>query len=91
MNLKSDSTFDLVCKVFHVHVENNNSIFYVWDGTDTPAVEFQAILDPKAVESPPLFEGPPLPREVLCTMPIIGTVLRIFFRYAYQGSIPHAK
>ncbi|AQK47230.1 Protection of telomeres protein 1b [Zea mays] len=44
MNLKSDSTFDLVCKVFHVHVENNNSIFYVWDGTDTPAAEFPAMM-----------------------------------------------
>ncbi|XP_008661638.1 protection of telomeres protein 1b isoform X1 [Zea mays] len=77
-SLKSDSTFDLVCKVVHVHEDNDKLIFYVWDGTDTPAVEFQATLDPKAVESPPLFEGPPLPREVLCTMPIIGTVLRIF-------------
>ncbi|XP_008661613.1 protection of telomeres protein 1b isoform X1 [Zea mays] len=78
MNLKSDSTFDLVCKVFHVHVENNNSIFYVWDGTDTPAAEFPAILDAEAAKSLSLHEGPPLSREILCTMPDFGTVLRIF-------------
>jgi len=35
-------------------------------------------LDAEAVQSPPLLEGPPLPREVLCTMPCVGTVLRIY-------------
>ncbi|XP_066343044.1 protection of telomeres protein 1b-like [Miscanthus floridulus] len=77
-SLKSDSTFDLVCKVVHVHEDSGKWIFYVWDGTDTPAAEFQAILDAEAVQSPPVLEGPPLPREVLCTMPCVGTVLRIY-------------
>ncbi|WVZ61473.1 hypothetical protein U9M48_011337 [Paspalum notatum var. saurae] len=45
-SLKSDSstTFDLVCKVLHVHKNNGGWIFYVWDGTDTPAAEFQTML-----------------------------------------------
>ncbi|KAG0546418.1 hypothetical protein BDA96_02G445600 [Sorghum bicolor] len=71
-SLKSDSTFDLVCKVLHVLKHKDKWIFYVWDGTDTPAAEFQAISDAEAVASPAL------PRELLCTMPCIGTVLRIF-------------
>jgi hypothetical protein len=67
--LKSDTTFDLVCKVssllitltrelfshivcsktlsalqvLHVHESNGEWTFYVWDGTDTPAAEFQAM------------------------------------------------
>ncbi|CAN6228464.1 unnamed protein product [Urochloa humidicola] len=78
-SLKSDTTFDLVCKVLHVHENKGEWIFYVWDGTDTPAAEFQAISDAEAVESSPLYlEEAPLPREVLCTMPCVGTVLRIF-------------
>ncbi|KAK3144520.1 hypothetical protein QOZ80_4AG0314190 [Eleusine coracana subsp. coracana] len=41
-SIKSDSTFDLVCKVLHVREASNGKwIFYVWDGTDTPATEFQ--------------------------------------------------
>ncbi|KAJ1287366.1 hypothetical protein BS78_02G004400 [Paspalum vaginatum] len=80
-SLKSDSTttFDLVCKVLHVCENSGEWIFYVWDGTDTPAAEFQTILDADAVESLPLhLEGEPLPREVLCTMPCVGTILRVF-------------
>ncbi|XP_021318209.1 protection of telomeres protein 1b-like isoform X1 [Sorghum bicolor] len=77
-SLKSDSTFDLVCKVVHVCEDSGKWIFYVWDGTDTPAAEFQAISDAEAVQLPPLLEGPPLHREVLCTMPCVGTVLRIY-------------
>ncbi|KAJ1271423.1 hypothetical protein BS78_06G127500 [Paspalum vaginatum] len=84
-SLKSDSTttFDLVCKVLHVHENSGEWIFYVWDGTDTPAAEFQTMqdcsLDADAVESCPLhLEGAPLSREVLCTMPCVGTILRVF-------------
>ncbi|XP_062185308.1 protection of telomeres protein 1b-like isoform X3 [Phragmites australis] len=43
-SIKSDSTFDLVCKVLHVRETSSSEwIFYVWDGTDTPATEFQAM------------------------------------------------
>ncbi|RLM75420.1 protection of telomeres protein 1b-like [Panicum miliaceum] len=87
-SLKSDTTFDLVCKVLHVYENNGEWIFYVWDGTDTPAAEFQAILDAEAVESSPLhLEGAPLPREVLCTMPCVGTVLRVFTNRMYDRRI----
>ncbi|WVZ86029.1 hypothetical protein U9M48_032874 [Paspalum notatum var. saurae] len=46
-SLKFDSTttFDLVCKVLHVHENSGEWIFYVWDGTDTPAAEFQTMED----------------------------------------------
>jgi hypothetical protein len=40
-SIKSDSTFDLVCKVLDVHEASNGVwILYVWDGTDTPVTEF---------------------------------------------------
>uniref|UniRef100_A0A0D9W614 Kinesin motor domain-containing protein n=1 Tax=Leersia perrieri TaxID=77586 RepID=A0A0D9W614_9ORYZ len=40
-SIKSDSTFDLVCKVLDVHEASNGAwILYVWDGTDTPVTEF---------------------------------------------------
>lgn len=79
-SIKSDSTFDLVCKVLHVcQAPSGEWIFYVWDGTDAPTTEFQTFSDTEAVPSVPLhLEGAPLPREVLCTLPCIGTVLRVF-------------
>ncbi|KAK1683729.1 hypothetical protein QYE76_044577 [Lolium multiflorum] len=79
-SVKSDSTFDLVCKVLHVcQASTSEWIFYVWDGTDAPATEFQTFLSTEAFTSAPLhLEETPLPREVLCTLPCIGTVLRIF-------------
>lgn len=81
-SLNSDSTFDLVCKVLHVcQAPNGEWIYYVWDGTDTPATEFSDIvsLNMEASISAPLhLEEAPLPREVLCTLPCIGTILRIF-------------
>ncbi|CAD6216566.1 unnamed protein product [Miscanthus lutarioriparius] len=43
-NLKSDSTFDLVCKVLRVLEDNGKWIFYVWDGTDTSAAELQTMM-----------------------------------------------
>jgi hypothetical protein len=30
-------------QVVHVHEDSGKWIFYVWDGTDTPAAEFQAM------------------------------------------------
>ncbi|XP_015692342.1 protection of telomeres protein 1b-like [Oryza brachyantha] len=78
--IKSDSTFDLVCKVLDVHEASNGVwILYVWDGTDTPVTELPMIFDTKSVSPPPLhLEGAPLPREVLCTLPCVGSVLRVF-------------
>ncbi|KAL5231302.1 hypothetical protein ABZP36_030078 [Zizania latifolia] len=80
MSIKSDSAFDLVCKVLHVHEASNGVwILYVWDGTDTPVTEFQMMLDTESVTSPPLhLEEAPLPREVLFTLPCVGSVLRVF-------------
>ncbi|KAG8082302.1 hypothetical protein GUJ93_ZPchr0014g47047 [Zizania palustris] len=79
-SIKSDSAFDLICKVLHVHEASNGVwILYVWDGTDTPATEFQMILDTKSAASLPLhLEETPLPREVLCSLPCVGSVLRVF-------------
>ncbi|KAL6845837.1 hypothetical protein ACP4OV_024412 [Aristida adscensionis] len=79
-SIQSDSPCDLVCKVLHVcETSSGEWIFYIWDGTDAPATEFQIISDSEAVESSRLhLEEAPLPREVLCTMPCVGTVLRFF-------------
>ncbi|KAF0890474.1 hypothetical protein E2562_002837 [Oryza meyeriana var. granulata] len=91
-SIKSDSTFDLVCKVLDVHEASNGvRILYVWDGTDTPVTEFPMILDSKSVSPPPLhLEGAPLPREVLCTLPCVGSVLRVFANRLFK-EIPHLQ
>uniref|UniRef100_A0ACD5VY79 Uncharacterized protein n=1 Tax=Avena sativa TaxID=4498 RepID=A0ACD5VY79_AVESA len=76
-SVQSDLTFDLVCKVLHVYeAPSGEWIFYVWDGTDIPTTELQTCLNTEAV--PLHLEEVPLPREVLCTLPCIGTILRIF-------------
>ncbi|CAM0904258.1 unnamed protein product [Alopecurus aequalis] len=76
-SLKADSTFDLVLHV--CQAPSGEWIYYVWDGTDTPATEFHTFLNTEASISAPLhLEEAPLPREVLCTLPCIGTILRIF-------------
>uniref|UniRef100_A0ACD5XHZ9 Uncharacterized protein n=1 Tax=Avena sativa TaxID=4498 RepID=A0ACD5XHZ9_AVESA len=79
-SVQSDLTFDLVCKVLHVYAAPSGEwIFYVWDGTDIPTTELQTCLNTEAFTPAPLhLEEVPLPREVLCTLPSIGTILRIF-------------
>ncbi|XP_026423586.1 protection of telomeres protein 1a isoform X1 [Papaver somniferum] len=77
--ISENQTSDLVCKILHVsELSKGVKMLYVWDGTDVPPLICQSVLSTE-VENPfPLqFEELPLPREVLCTFPSVGTIMRV--------------
>ncbi|KAI3925498.1 hypothetical protein MKX01_022007 [Papaver californicum] len=76
MNMKD---FDLICKVLHSYeVSIDEWILLVWDGTDTPALDFVITLSDAAEMQLPLEpEDPPLSREVRCNFPTVGSILRV--------------
>lgn len=76
---------NLMCKVLHSYeVKRNEWVIFIWDGTDTPPVTIQSKLEDERENSLPLrFEPFPLSRDVLCTFPAVGTVLRVI---ADQGN-----
>nr|GMC81220.1 protection of telomeres protein 1B [Ipomoea batatas] len=53
-------------------------MLFVWDGTDTPPVAIKSNLEDEKENPLPLqLEPIPLSRDVLCTFPPVGTVLRV--------------
>nr|GMC78465.1 protection of telomeres protein 1B-like isoform X1 [Ipomoea batatas] len=77
--LKEGVNFSLVCKVLHVcETEGDQWMLFVWDGTDTPPVAIKSNLEDEKENPLPLqLEPIPLSRDVLCTFPPVGTVLRV--------------
>ncbi|XP_043696363.1 protection of telomeres protein 1b isoform X2 [Telopea speciosissima] len=77
--IKEGHNFDLVCKILHVcEVSKDNWMLFLWDGTDTPPLSIQTKLEDEMENPLPLqLESLPLPRDVLCTFPSIGTILRV--------------
>ncbi|KAJ8425643.1 hypothetical protein Cgig2_008693 [Carnegiea gigantea] len=72
--LKEGEHFNLVCKV-----TEDESILFVWDGSDAPQRQIHSKLENE--EAYPLrlqLEPQTLPRDILCTFPTVGTVLRVF-------------
>ncbi|OVA00701.1 Telomeric single stranded DNA binding POT1/Cdc13 [Macleaya cordata] len=79
--IKERECFDLICKVLNVsEVSSDKWMLFVWDGTDTPPLNFETKLSDEAAETPlPLqLENPPLLRDILCTFPRVGSILRVF-------------
>ncbi|KAJ6818262.1 protection of telomeres protein 1a-like [Iris pallida] len=78
-SIATGKTFDLVCKVFHMNeISNDVMMLYVWDGTDAPPAAFHSDLDMEKDQPSPLYlDVLPLGREVICTFPREGTILRI--------------
>ncbi|XP_077218108.1 protection of telomeres protein 1a-like isoform X2 [Tasmannia lanceolata] len=76
--IKVGQPLDLICKIICVwEFPEDRWMLFVWDGTDTPPISLP--MKPDEVENPiPLLLEPlPLPRDVLCTFPRVGTVLRV--------------
>lgn len=71
--------FDLICKVLHIsEVTEGEWMLFVWDGTDAPLVDVHTKLDEELENPIPLqLEASPLSRDILCTFPAVGTVLRM--------------
>lgn len=59
-------------------VAEDDRMLFVWDGTDAPPASFDSSLDAEDQSPLPLqLEPLPLSRDVLCTFPCVGTVLRV--------------
>lgn len=71
--------FDLICKVLHSYeVSKNEWMLLVWDGTDTPALDFEITLSDAPEKQLPLEpENPPLSRDVRRNFPTVGSILRV--------------
>ncbi|KAL5052377.1 hypothetical protein RYX36_033059 [Vicia faba] len=73
--------FNLAGKILHCwEALKDNWFVYVWDGTDTPPNAITSMLEDEINHPLPLqLESLPLPRDVLCTLPTVGSILRIAF------------
>ncbi|XP_058732412.1 protection of telomeres protein 1a-like [Vicia villosa] len=81
-----EGVFNLAGKVLHCResLEDNWSV-YVWDGSDTPPNVLTSMLEDEINHPLPLqSESLPLPRDVLCTLPTVGSILRIAFELPVQ-------
>ncbi|KAL8536750.1 hypothetical protein ACS0TY_012066 [Phlomoides rotata] len=76
--IKEAENLKLFCKILHIsNVKDNEPMLFVWDGTDTPPAPLEAKLEDE-MESPlPLQFEPSLSRDILCTFPTVGTILRM--------------
>ncbi|OVA01584.1 Telomeric single stranded DNA binding POT1/Cdc13 [Macleaya cordata] len=75
---EEEQYFDLVCKILHVsEVSKDVWMLCVWDGTDAPPLNCQTRLKDEMENPLPLQVEEPLPREVLCMFPPVGTILRM--------------
>ncbi|CAI0400419.1 unnamed protein product [Linum tenue] len=70
---------NIVCKVLHIYEYTNSEwMALIWDGTDCPPNIIKAKLEEEKDNPLPLSLEPfPLPKEVLCTFPTVGTILRV--------------
>ncbi|XP_059640034.1 protection of telomeres protein 1b-like isoform X2 [Cornus florida] len=77
--IREGERLNLICKVIHIcEVANEQWMAFVWDGTDTPPVAIPSKLEDEMENPLPLLLEPfPLSRDILCTFPAVGTVLRV--------------
>ncbi|KAI3501124.1 hypothetical protein L1887_28983 [Cichorium endivia] len=78
-DIKKGIRSNLICKVLHVcEVTQGEWMLYIWDGTDTPPINIHSKLEEELKKPIPLqLEETPLSRDVLCTFPTVGTILRM--------------
>ncbi|KAL0464148.1 UNVERIFIED_CONTAM: Protection of telomeres protein 1b [Sesamum latifolium] len=77
--IKEGGHLNLLCKILHIsEVKENEWMLFVWDGTDTPPAFVEANLEDEMENPLPLqLEPSPLSRDELCTLPPVGTILRM--------------
>ncbi|KAB2000191.1 hypothetical protein ERO13_D12G193100v2 [Gossypium hirsutum] len=70
---------NLACKVLHISKTTNDKwMVFLWDGTDAPPISIYNKLEDELHNPLPLhFEPLPPSRDVLCTFPTVGTILRV--------------
>ncbi|KAK9996628.1 hypothetical protein SO802_021314 [Lithocarpus litseifolius] len=84
--IKQEERVNLICKIVHIcEVAKDEWMAFLWDGTDAPPISLPTKLDDELNNPVPLqLEPVPLPRNVLCTFPTVGTVLRVIFDQGMQ-------
>uniref|UniRef100_A0A5B7BNF8 Putative protection of telomeres protein 1b-like isoform X1 n=1 Tax=Davidia involucrata TaxID=16924 RepID=A0A5B7BNF8_DAVIN len=77
--IREGEHLNLLCKVLHIcEVTKGRWMLFLWDGTDTPPVIIKSKLEDEMENPLPLQLEPfPLSRDILCTFPAVGTVLRV--------------
>lgn len=76
-----DDRVNLACKVLHLCEVDNGWLAFLWDGTDAQPITVQRKLEDEMGNQLPLHLEPlPLTRDVFCTFPTVGTILRVFIR-----------
>ncbi|KAK9925744.1 hypothetical protein M0R45_023010 [Rubus argutus] len=80
--LTEGEQFNLFCKVLYVHeVAGNQCLAFVWDGSDAPPARIHKKLleemhQPLALH----LESFSLARDIVCSFPTVGTILRVVFQ-----------
>ncbi|MED6201503.1 hypothetical protein PIB30_095650 [Stylosanthes scabra] len=89
--IKEGDHMNLACKILHFCEAAKDGWFvYVWDGTDTPPNIIRSKLEDEMNCPLPLqLESSPLPRDLYCTFPTIGSILRIAFDGCIEKSGLH--
>ncbi|GLU12895.1 hypothetical protein SLE2022_295520 [Rubroshorea leprosula] len=81
---------NLACKVLHLCEIGNGWMVFLWDGTDAPSVTVIRKLEDEMANQLPLHLEPlPLSRDVLCTLPTVGTILRVIIKPEYGMQVLH--
>ncbi|KAK7370118.1 hypothetical protein VNO80_12174 [Phaseolus coccineus] len=77
--IKEETYINLACKILHCSEAAKDEWFiFAWDGTDTQPNAICSNLEDELNHPLPLqLEPLPLPREILCTFPAVGSILRI--------------
>ncbi|EOY21313.1 hypothetical protein QUC31_007276 [Theobroma cacao] len=72
-------TINIACKVLHIcEIAKDEWMVFLWDGTDAPPLSIHRKLEDEMHNQLPLHLEPlPLSRDVLCTFPTVGTILRV--------------
>ncbi|KAM7278128.1 hypothetical protein ACFE04_005262 [Oxalis oulophora] len=88
-NIKEGELMDVACKILcSLEVAQDVYIIFVWDGTDTPPCSIQAPIEEEMNNQLPLHNLP-LPRDLLCTLPTVGTILRVVIDQSIQIDVLH--
>ncbi|XP_060200014.1 protection of telomeres protein 1b-like isoform X4 [Lycium barbarum] len=78
-DIREGGGFNLLCKILRVwEIRKDEWMLLVWDGTDTPPVAINSKLEDEMDNPLPLESVPVcLPRDILCNLPRLGTVLSV--------------
>ncbi|XP_031281940.1 protection of telomeres protein 1b-like isoform X2 [Pistacia vera] len=89
--IKEGQSSNLVCKILHVcEVAKSEWMAFVWDGTDTwPVCIHSKLEDEMEHELPLQLEPFPLSKDILCSFPAVGSILRLIIDKDIEKHILH--